>query len=626
MNFYACKFYITYACNSRCAYCNIWCDDKYKSYSILPLDQAKKKVDELYDLGVRYIDFTGGEPALYPWISELLQHTRQKGIVVEFTTNGLAFEKSIEKIVPYVDNMNVSLDTLSSEVYKKHRGIDGIDKVLKTITAIQSRGKNVKVIAVMTQENEKDMDSLLAYAQQHRVSVYFSPLFDYFDMELEKKMSLYTLERILHLFYSPFAIVYLHFLKFLESVSPDSFSECSSNKKILTLHPDGSIAVPCYHHYEESLPTEKGIQQTLLSSKFQFYQENTGRMENCKGCTIFPYLGVSFSYHFNRIFFYQAFSEEYQKIKMLFLNEYYPGLPLSIPELIQEYRSLEKILQSSIPDTQDDVLFYYGTKIEDRVYIPFFQEPLLVSEYLMDNLNEYCWNIEYSPHTGIKYFYRSLLPYLKRSVEQGKISKEVYLEILQGFSRFHIQWWCYFLHRYYNRKENKAGESWKPCLLNYINKIMAAISHADRDDTVLSHLMLLYATIGEKKKFPIFTISKDLERAVFRFSSIQNLLACYASHFSQRYHKWIHASKANLVQIRNPAEPHDFNMASMDRQKLFSILDYLQDCSSDELHNRVRSLAKSIDKEKIHLIRDFIEEYETEYRPEFLLKTIRKER
>jgi MoaA/NifB/PqqE/SkfB family radical SAM enzyme len=62
-------YYLTIRCNSKCSYCDFW---KMKPTEEPTVDQLKQNIDSLSRLGIKYIDFTGGEPFLYKYIQTAL--------------------------------------------------------------------------------------------------------------------------------------------------------------------------------------------------------------------------------------------------------------------------------------------------------------------------------------------------------------------------------------------------------------------------------------------------------------------------------------------------------------------------------------------------------------------------
>jgi molybdenum cofactor biosynthesis enzyme MoaA len=74
-------YYVTYKCNARCVFCNI----PDGPMDVLPVSQYSTKeqtlehFDILKDLGVRLIDFTGGEPLLRHDLEALVAGAAQPG-------------------------------------------------------------------------------------------------------------------------------------------------------------------------------------------------------------------------------------------------------------------------------------------------------------------------------------------------------------------------------------------------------------------------------------------------------------------------------------------------------------------------------------------------------------------
>src|SRR4030088_3697416 len=59
-------------CNLACTYCNEF-DDFSKP---VPLEEMKKRLDALGDMGTSIITISGGEPLMHPGVGEGIQHTR----------------------------------------------------------------------------------------------------------------------------------------------------------------------------------------------------------------------------------------------------------------------------------------------------------------------------------------------------------------------------------------------------------------------------------------------------------------------------------------------------------------------------------------------------------------------
>ena len=77
---------LTKNCNFKCKFCFENCDvhDKYQDK---PPEMWKKVIDELYNLGIKKIHFSGGENFLYKHFKEILKYSKEKGLTNLINTN-----------------------------------------------------------------------------------------------------------------------------------------------------------------------------------------------------------------------------------------------------------------------------------------------------------------------------------------------------------------------------------------------------------------------------------------------------------------------------------------------------------------------------------------------------------
>lgn len=99
---------VTRRCNLSCKYCNEY-DNKSPP---VPLNQLKKWVDKLKELGTFSLTFTGGEPLLHPKIFDLASYSKERIPIVTLITNGFLLTK--EKIVKLnevkLNGLQISID------------------------------------------------------------------------------------------------------------------------------------------------------------------------------------------------------------------------------------------------------------------------------------------------------------------------------------------------------------------------------------------------------------------------------------------------------------------------------------------------------------------------------------
>lgn len=143
---------VTYACNSRCTFCNIW--ERYverpKLYEQeLSSEQiCKLLLDNRHFLkSIRRVYISGGEPFLKNGLEDILRciHRISPRVVIGIVTNGLQPEriartiKNIVEDVP-INAISVSLDGMR-ETNDILRGAGGFDRAIKTIEKLSTLGE-----------------------------------------------------------------------------------------------------------------------------------------------------------------------------------------------------------------------------------------------------------------------------------------------------------------------------------------------------------------------------------------------------------------------------------------------------------------------------------------------------
>lgn len=73
-----CNYYVTYRCNAYCEFCHFGIHEDFKNTPFASLDDFSSNVDQLAELGVKFIDLTGGEPLLHKDIHLIAKYAKQK--------------------------------------------------------------------------------------------------------------------------------------------------------------------------------------------------------------------------------------------------------------------------------------------------------------------------------------------------------------------------------------------------------------------------------------------------------------------------------------------------------------------------------------------------------------------
>jgi MoaA/NifB/PqqE/SkfB family radical SAM enzyme len=112
-------------CNLDCGYCNEY-DDVSKP---VPLEEMKRRLDILAEMGTSIITISGGEPLLHPDLDEIIRHIRESGMIAGMITNGFFLNKErIERLNEAgLEHLQISIDNAApDEVSKKSlKTLDG---------------------------------------------------------------------------------------------------------------------------------------------------------------------------------------------------------------------------------------------------------------------------------------------------------------------------------------------------------------------------------------------------------------------------------------------------------------------------------------------------------------------
>lgn len=171
---------LTDKCNLRCIYC-MPAEGLVPTPSpqLLTTDEIVKLVGiAITTLGVTQVRFTGGEPLLRADLAEII--SRCAAITpradISLTTNAVGLEHRAKQLAEAgLDRINVSLDTIDSETYRRLARRGFLDKTLAGIDAAQQAGIGaIKLNAVLIRGvNDHQAPALVDWALEHRHQLRF---------------------------------------------------------------------------------------------------------------------------------------------------------------------------------------------------------------------------------------------------------------------------------------------------------------------------------------------------------------------------------------------------------------------------------------------------------------------
>lgn len=173
---------ITDLCNYRCIYCMDSDGVKKRDHSeILSIEELINIGKIAVECGVNKIRITGGEPLVRKGVLELCKGIKAVNGLDELaiTTNGAKLsEMAMDLKLAGVDRLNISLDTLNEDKYKKITRIGSLNEVIDGIKAADKAGfKNTKInVVLMAGINDDEIEDFINITRDNPISVRFIEL------------------------------------------------------------------------------------------------------------------------------------------------------------------------------------------------------------------------------------------------------------------------------------------------------------------------------------------------------------------------------------------------------------------------------------------------------------------
>ncbi len=108
---------LTYRCNNDCAHCY---NARPRTYGEISTDEWKRILDQLWELGIPHVVFTGGEPTLRGDLPALIAHAEHNGQITGLNTNArrLSDRGYLEALVEAgLDHVQITLESHDEEIH-----------------------------------------------------------------------------------------------------------------------------------------------------------------------------------------------------------------------------------------------------------------------------------------------------------------------------------------------------------------------------------------------------------------------------------------------------------------------------------------------------------------------------
>lgn len=169
---------ITDRCDFRCVYCMGEDVTFLPREELLTLEECARLVRVFVDMGVEKVRITGGEPLVRKnamWLFNEIGHMPGVRELVT-TTNASQLEHHADGLrAAGVSRINISLDSLDPERFRKITRTGDLTKVLRGLQAAKDAGfDNIKLNTVLMRGiNEDETEALVEFAIEHGVDISF---------------------------------------------------------------------------------------------------------------------------------------------------------------------------------------------------------------------------------------------------------------------------------------------------------------------------------------------------------------------------------------------------------------------------------------------------------------------
>lgn len=300
--------YLTYKCNSRCTYCDIPTKPGNLPIRESDPDLIIENLAALKRLGVKAIDFTGGEPLIYRHLPKVLRAAKEMGFFTSLANTGTLYLNRAEELRGLVDNLIFSLSTTDPVAYKQERGIDGYGRVIESVRLAKRLGEQPSILATATPQSIWGLEKVVRLAQRLGVIILLGPVFDYISVDNPPlpEEGLAELKRLAKM---KNACVNWAFLEFYRNGgNQTSKPRCKAISTAVVVSPDDHLLLPCYHMHDERLKIKheggrSNLDELWRSAHVQGRRKQQGSWSFCQGCTVWPYFDMSFMWPPDKYFF-----------------------------------------------------------------------------------------------------------------------------------------------------------------------------------------------------------------------------------------------------------------------------------------------------------------------------------
>lgn len=165
----ACQFELTFACPLHCNYCYTDCYNNQRNIKKeLKTKCVLQILDKVYNSGVLWLSFTGGDPLARRDFPEIYRYAIKKGFIVTLFTSGTLIT---EKIADYLEDLRpfcveLTLNALTKSIHEVISGVTGsFEKAMSGISRLKKRNIPFKIKTQVTKHNVRELDRIKKFVE-----------------------------------------------------------------------------------------------------------------------------------------------------------------------------------------------------------------------------------------------------------------------------------------------------------------------------------------------------------------------------------------------------------------------------------------------------------------------------
>ena len=146
------NLYVTNSCNLRCPHC--FMNAGIAMENELSIHHLKSILSDFRGNGGEFVTFTGGEPMMRKDFIDLLQFSKEIGLMNTILTNGLLWsQEDINRAVKYIDEIQISIDGVDDTTNSHVRGKGNFDTALRTAKIFAAYGVKVSIATTFSKDD-----------------------------------------------------------------------------------------------------------------------------------------------------------------------------------------------------------------------------------------------------------------------------------------------------------------------------------------------------------------------------------------------------------------------------------------------------------------------------------------